>query len=174
MMASSSTLASRLSVVGSLCCLAQRYTRAAPFFPQPIHGKGWAGAIPQQALQASVVLPFDADTGIDRKPAVLIAQHVFGLKALQQATTDKGAQDASAQGGLRLGRGSFVDCTGRLEDHVRRCRLGISIIISISRHCLKHAVDHADMEVHMLVQARATTKLQCRLTCTQVMSELKR
>ena len=24
-----------------------------------------------------------------------------------------------------------------------------------ARHCLKHAVDHADMEVHMLVQAGA-------------------
>ena len=57
--------------------------------------------------------------------------------------------------GLHLGCDSFVDCTGRLEDHVRRCRLGISVIISIARHCLKHAVDHADMEVHMLVQAGA-------------------
>ena len=90
---------------------------------------------------------------------MLVGQHLFGLKALQQATTDKGAQDASAQGGLHLGCGSFVDGTGRLEDHVRRCRLGISVIISViisvARHGLKHAVDHADMEMHMLVQAGA-------------------
>ena len=33
--------------------------------------------------------------------------------------------------------------------------MGISVIISIARHFLKHSVDHADMEVHMLVQARA-------------------
>ena len=33
---------------------------------------------------------------------------------------------------------------------------------------------YADMEMHMLVQTEATTKLQRRLTCTQVMSELKR
>ena len=69
--------------------------------------------------------------------------------------TDKGAQDASARSGLHLGCGSFVDGTGRLEDHIRRCRLGISVIISVARHGLKHAVDHADMEVHMPVQAGA-------------------
>ena len=39
---------------------------------------------------------------------------------------------------------------------------------------IRHPINHAGMEVHMLIQAGATTKLQCRLTCTQVMSELNR
>jgi hypothetical protein len=43
---SSSTLAPRLSLVGSLRCLPQRY-QFASLFAQPVHRKGWAGAIAQ-------------------------------------------------------------------------------------------------------------------------------
>jgi hypothetical protein len=64
---SSSALAPRLSLVGSLRCLAQRYTSAA-LFAQTFHGKGWAGAVAQQALQGCAVVRFDAHPGIDRKP----------------------------------------------------------------------------------------------------------
>ena len=72
-------------------------------FAKALHGKGWAGAVPQQPLQASAVVCLDAHTGIHREAAVLVGQHVFGVTALQQAPALKGAQDASAQGGLHLG-----------------------------------------------------------------------
>jgi hypothetical protein len=65
-------------------------------------------------------------------------------KLLQQTTADKGAQNAAAQGGLCLGDGIRVDTTCRVEDDAR---LG----------SLKHPIDHADMEVHMLIEAGAET-----------------
>ena len=37
-----------------------------------------------------------AHAGVHRKPAVLVAQHLLGLETLQQAPSDKGAQDAFA------------------------------------------------------------------------------
>ena len=63
----------------------------------------------------------------------------------------KGAQDASAQGGLHLEHGIPINATGRVEDDTRRCDLDIGIPC----HFLKHPIDHANEEVHMLVQAGA-------------------
>ena len=57
----------------------------------------------KQALQASATMCRNADSGINRKPAVLVGQHVFGATTLQQAPAYKGAQYAPAQGCLRLG-----------------------------------------------------------------------
>lgn len=37
-------------------------------FAKAIHGKRWAGAVAQQALQCDAVVRRDADTGIDRLP----------------------------------------------------------------------------------------------------------
>ena len=34
-------------------------------FAQSIHGKGWAGAVAQQALQCGALVCLNADTGID-------------------------------------------------------------------------------------------------------------
>ncbi len=84
---------------------------------------------------------------------MLVGQHLFGIDALDQATPDKGAQDAATQISLHLGHGSLIDSTGRVEDDARRCGLGIGI--SFARHNLKHLVNHANMEVHMRVQARS-------------------
>ena len=46
---------------------------------------------------------------------------------------------------------SLVDSTGWVKNDVRRGGFGIGI----ARHHLKHPIDHADMEVHMLIQAGA-------------------
>ena len=61
----------------------------------------------------------NADTGIDREAAVLVGQHVFGIKALDQTAPDEGAQDASAQGALHLGHGSFINPGGYVKNRAR-------------------------------------------------------
>ena len=101
-------------------------------------------------------------TAIHREATVLISQHPFGVSSLMHAPPDNGAQNASAQGGLCLSHQNLVDSIGRMEDYP--WRRGFSIGVSVARHFLNHAIDHTDV----------TTKLQCRLTCTQVMSELAR
>ena len=80
------------------------------------------------------------------------------LENIGQAPPDKGAQDAATQISLHLGHGSLIDSTGRVEDDARRCGFGAGLIFAL--HHLKHPVNYADV----------TTKLQCRLTCTQVTS----
>lgn len=71
--------------------------------------------------------------------------------ARQQTPPDKGAQDALAQGGLHLEHGIPINATGRVEDDTRRCGLDIGILC----HFLKHPIDHANVEMRMLVQAGA-------------------
>jgi len=61
-----------------------------------------ASAVTQQPLQGSAVVCFNEQTSVNREAAVPVAQHLFGLKTLQQAAADEGSQDASAQGGLQL------------------------------------------------------------------------
>ena len=70
------------------------------------------------------------------------------------------AQDAAAQGGLHLGHGFRIHAGGGVEDHTRPAGLitGLSVGINIAplaRHFLKHAVDCANVEVHMLIEAGA-------------------
>ena len=88
---------------------------------------------------------------------VVVGQHLFGITTLDQAPPDKGAQDTSTQVSLRLGHDSLVDSTGRVKNDARRggFGIGIGIGIGVARHHLKHPIDHADMEVHMLIQAGA-------------------
>ena len=119
-------------------------------FAKASTNKGWAGAAAQQPLQDGAVVCFDTHTGIDRKPAVRVGQHVFGVTTLQQAPGDEGAQDASAQICLYLGHSGLIDSTGRVKDDDRRKGLGIGV----ARHFLKHPIDHTDL----------TTKLRRRLT----------
>ena len=140
------------------------HTPPAPSIKSP--ALGWAGAVAQQPLQVGAVVCFDAQTGIDRKPAVRVGQHVFGVTTLQQApahktpvsvktnlypsyVATKGAQNASAQIGLHLGHSGLISSTGWVEDDDRRRGLGIGV----ARHFLKHAIDHTDV----------TTKLRRRL-----------
>ena len=80
-------------------------------FAQPLHGKRRPGAVAQQSLQTCAVMRFDAHAGVHREAAMFVAQHLFGLKALQQAPAHEGAQDAAAQGGLHLGHGGLINCT---------------------------------------------------------------
>ena len=89
-------------------------------FAKAVHGKGWAGAVPQQPLQCGAVVCFDEHTGIDRKPAVLVAQHLFGIDTLDQTPAHEGAQDASTQICLHLGQSDGIDSTGRVKDDARR------------------------------------------------------
>ncbi len=44
----------------------------------------WARVIAQQPLQGGAVVRLDAHTGIDREAAVLVGQHLLGIKALDQ------------------------------------------------------------------------------------------
>src|SRR5450759_1022062 len=78
--------------------------------------EGWAGAIPQQPLQPCAIGGGDdAHTGIDREAAVLVGQHLFGVKALDQVPAHKGAQDAGAGGNLHLGHGRPIEAAGWVE-----------------------------------------------------------
>ena len=122
-------------------------------FAQPLHGKRWTCAVAQQPLQCGPVVCLNAHTGIYREAAVLVGQHVFGLGLLDQAPPDKGPQDAPVQIGLHLCYDCLVDSTGRVKNDARRCGCGISINFTW-RH-LENAVNHANMEVRMLVQAGA-------------------
>ncbi len=105
---------------------------------QPLHGKGWAGAIAQESLKSYTVVSLNAHPDIHREATVRIPQHLLGLKALQQAPAHKGAQDAAAQGGLNLCNGIDIDAACWEEDHV-------------ALHFLKHSIDHANVEVNMLI-----------------------
>ena len=43
-------------------------------FAKSIHGKWWAGAVPQQPLQRSTVVRFDADSRVHREAAVRVGK----------------------------------------------------------------------------------------------------
>lgn len=99
-------------------------------------------------------MSLNANPGIHREAAVLAGQHLLGIKALDQAAPDEGAQDAGAGSGLRLGHGSLVKAAGRVKVHIRRyCENGFVI----ARYRLKHPINHADMGMHMAVQAGVET-----------------
>ena len=91
----------------------------ASLLAQAVHGKGWAGAVAQQPLQCCAVVCFDEYTGIHRKPAVLVGQHLFGISLLHQTPAHEGAQDASAQNSLHLGHSGLIDSTGWVEGNAR-------------------------------------------------------
>lgn len=99
----------------------------------------------------------DAHARIHREAAVLIAQHLFGLKTLQQAPAHEGTQDAAAQRGLCLGHGIRVDVACRVKDDARRGGFAIDSTGGnpISRHFLEHPIDHTDVKMHMRGQAGA-------------------
>ena len=90
-----------------------------------------------------------------------VRQHLFGLKTLKQTAPHKGAQDAFAQGGLHLSHGICTHPSGQVENDTRRAGLITNLItgwrvrisIALASLVLKHAIDCADVEVHMLVQA---------------------
>jgi hypothetical protein len=63
---------------------------------------------------------FDAHTGVHREATVLVAQHLFGITTLQQASADDGAQDATAKISLYLGHSGLIDSAGLVKDDARR------------------------------------------------------
>ena len=71
-----------------------------------------------------------------------MAEHLFGVTTLQQPPAHEGAQNATAQSGLCLGCSIRINASGRVEDDA-------------SRLFLKDPIDHANMEMHMLIEARA-------------------
>jgi hypothetical protein len=89
-------------------------------FAKASTSKWWAGAVAQQPLQRSAVVRLNAHTGIDRKPAVLVGQDLFGVTTLQQPPADEGAQDTAAQIGLYQGHDGCINTTGRVKDDSRR------------------------------------------------------
>ena len=55
-------------------------------FAQPLHRKRRARAVPKQPLQARAVVRCNANAGVYRETAVLVAQHLFGLETLGTST----------------------------------------------------------------------------------------
>ena len=122
--------------------------------------------------------------------AVFEGRHLPGLEALDQAAAGERTQDAGAHCSLHLGHGRIVNAPGRMKHNARwRCR----VAGDVTPQRLEHPIDrtnmttklrrrpttarracYAEAKMHMGVQARPTTKLKCRLTCTQVMSQLDR
>lgn len=96
----------------------------------------------QQTLQARAVVRRNAHAGVHREPAVPVRQHLFGHKTLQQIPPDKGAQERQAQAGLYLGSSICNHAAGRVKDDA-------------VLHFLKHAINHASVQVHVFVQAGA-------------------
>ena len=86
----------------------------------PVGARRWhqgGNAVDQlQWREGELVCPGAAP--ITGRLAVPIGQHLFGLKALQQAPAHEGAQDAAAQGGLHLGHGGLIDAAGRMKNHL--------------------------------------------------------
>ena len=158
-----------LAAAGLAVLLGAAVDQLAARFAQPLHRKRRARAVPQQPLQARAVVRCYANAGVHRETAVLVGQHLFGLETLQQAPPDKGAQDAPAQAGLHLAHGIririHIHGGGWVEDDAQRAGLitGLvtGLIVSIStiapraRHFLKHAIDCANVKVHMLIEAGA-------------------
>lgn len=71
-------------------------------------------------VSSSTLAPrLDADSRVQREAAVRVAQHLFGVTALQQAPAHEGVQDAFLQGGLHLGHGIRIDHAGRMEHDAR-------------------------------------------------------
>ena len=126
-------------------------------FAQPLTRKRRARAVAQQPLQARAVLRGYAHAGVYRETAVAVCQHLFGLKTLQQAPSDESAQERQAQTGLGFVHGIRIHAGGGVEDDTCRAglRTGFIVSIALARHFLKHAIDHANVEVHMLVQTGA-------------------
>ena len=89
------------------------------------------------------------------KIAVLVAQHLFCLKTLQQTPANEGARDAAAQISLYLGHSGLIDSTGWVKHDAQRRGLGIGISVALARYFLKHPVDCSDIKVHMPIQAGA-------------------
>ena len=116
-------------------------------------GKGWTGAVAQQPLQCCAVVCLNAHAGIHREAAVFVGKYLFGIDLLYQGAPDEGAHDAAAQIGLRLSHCGLINPAGWVKDDSWRCGCGISI--NFTWHHLKHPINHANMEVHMLVQAGA-------------------
>jgi hypothetical protein len=93
-----------------------------------------------------------AHAGVHREAAVPVGQHVFGLKALQQAPAHEGVQNASAQGGLHLGHGGRIDNADRVVNHFAGSGLtvghslgvgvGVNASISTARQCQRAIALH--------------------------------
>jgi hypothetical protein len=111
-------------VVGFAARLAVLFGAAVDQFSarlaQPRQSKRGPRAVPQQALQARAVVRRYAHAGVHRKAPVPVSQHLLGLEILEQTAPNKGAQDAFAQAGLRLGYGICNHAGGRVEDDTRR------------------------------------------------------
>jgi hypothetical protein len=56
------------------------------------------------------------NTGVYRKPAVLVLQHLLSLEGFKQAPPDAGAQDVPTQAGLGLGHCIRIHTGGRVEN----------------------------------------------------------
>ena len=86
---------------------------------EPIHGKGWAGAVTQQALQPSAVGGFDKHPGIDREAAAVgVSGRVFSVTCLNMAACHKGPQDAFAHEGPHGSDGALIESSGRMKSKV--------------------------------------------------------
>lgn len=79
--------------------------------------------------------------------------HDFSSNGIEQAALDEGAYDAPFNFALHVGYCGGIEMAGRVKDDA-----GIRVFIIATRFtCLKHAVDDADMNMHMRVKAGTKT-----------------
>ena len=79
--------------------------------------------------------------------------HGFSSNAIEQAALDEGAYDAPFDFALHVGYRGCIEMAGSVKDDA-----GIAAFIVATRcTCLKHAVDDADMKMHMRVKAGTKT-----------------
>jgi hypothetical protein len=80
---------------------------------------------------------------------VLVSQHLFGVGLLDQATPDKGAQNAPAQIGLHRGHGRFINPGGWVKDDAPWCgRFGSTERLVWSSQIEKSKVSNQPLEAH--------------------------
>ena len=85
---------------------------------------------------------------------MLVGQHLLGIPLLDVSAYHEGVQQAAAHSSVHLGDSRLIKPAGRMKMHARKC-WGLDSVVS--RHRLKHPIDHAHMEMHMRVQAGAET-----------------
>jgi hypothetical protein len=113
-------------------------------FTQPFQREGWPRATAQQALQAQVIVRFDAHAGIHREtPTVIPGAHRRGVFAFEHSATGENAQQTVSHLGLNLGDGFGTDAPGFMKAHAA-CAIG-----------LENPLDHDAVEMDVGIEQGA-------------------
>jgi hypothetical protein len=118
---------------------------------EPLKGERGPGAVSQQVFEAPKIARHvavdecDPDTRIDGKPAVLPGEHVGGGVDVEQALHAEPPDHTAPHPLGERGQIGLVDRSGRQER-----RRGVTLCVVGSWH--EHAVGHAGMQMHMVVE----------------------